>query len=94
HIGNEEFGIDQFAYEVHLSRAQLLRKLRALTNLSPTDFIRYIRLQRAKDLLEQKAGSVGEVAYQVGFSNHSYFAKCFKEQFGFLPSELGSKVKI
>jgi transcriptional regulator GlxA family with amidase domain len=62
--------------------------LKALTNLSPTDFIRYIRLKRAKDLLEKNAGTVSEVAYQVGFSNHSYFAKCFKEQFGFLPSEV------
>ncbi|MBF8296047.1 MAG: Response regulator, partial [Bacteroidetes bacterium] len=87
HISEEQFDVEQFAQEAHFSRGQLHRKLKALTNLSPTDFIRYIRLRRAKDLLEKRAGTVSEVAYQVGFSNHSYFAKCFKEQFGILPSE-------
>jgi len=89
HIDDEQFGVEQLTREVYLSRAQLHRKLKALTNLSPTDFIRYFRLMRAKDLLEKNGGTVGEVAYQVGFTNHSYFAKCFKEQFGCLPSELG-----
>jgi DNA-binding response OmpR family regulator/anti-sigma regulatory factor (Ser/Thr protein kinase) len=90
HIEDEQFGVEQLTREVYLSRAQLHRKLKALTNLSPTDFIRYLRLMRAKDLLEKNGGTVGEVAYQVGFSNHSYFAKCFKEQFGYLPSNIGT----
>lgn len=89
HISAEQFDVEQLAYDTHLSRGQLHRKLKALTNLTPTDFIRCIRLQRARDLLEKRAGTVSEVAYQVGFSNHSYFAKCFKEQFGCLPSEVG-----
>ncbi|MBF8295891.1 MAG: response regulator, partial [Bacteroidetes bacterium] len=93
HISEEQFDVEQFAEGAHLSRGQLHRKLKALTNLSPTDFIRYIRLRRAKELLEKQAGTVSEVAYRVGFSNHSYFAKCFKEQFGCLPSEIGLSIR-
>jgi signal transduction histidine kinase/DNA-binding response OmpR family regulator len=89
HMSEEQFGVEQLAYEAHLSRAQLHRKLKALTNLTPTEFVRHFRLLRARDLLEKRAGSVSEVAYRVGFSNQSYFAKCFKEQFGYLPSEIG-----
>jgi DNA-binding response OmpR family regulator len=87
HIAREEFGVDTLAAEVAMSRTQLNRKLRALTNQSVKEFIQSTRLQRAAELLRKKAGTVGEVAYQVGFVNHSYFAKCFREQFGKAPSE-------
>ena len=86
-ISNTTFGVEPFAIEVGMSGAQLYRKLRALTGFSPNDFIRHMRLQRASDLLQQKAGNVAEVAYQVGFNNLSYFSKCFKEKFGQTPSE-------
>jgi DNA-binding response OmpR family regulator len=88
HLSDEDFSVEQFASEVFLSRAQLHRKLKALTNLSPLDFIRIFRLQRAKELLEKNQGTVAEVADMVGFTNHSYFAKIFQQQFGCLPSEL------
>ena len=71
-----------------MSRSQLHRKLTALTNQSPSDFIRYMRLHRAMDLLRKNAGTVSETAYAVGFSGVSYFSKCFQEQFGMLPSEV------
>jgi AraC-like DNA-binding protein len=70
-----------------LSRSQLHRKLRALTNQSPSLVIRSVRLQRAAELLQQNAGSVAEIAYQVGFSSQAYFTKCFREQFGRTPKE-------
>jgi signal transduction histidine kinase/ligand-binding sensor domain-containing protein/AraC-like DNA-binding protein len=85
-IGNEDFGVDDLARVACLSRAHLNRKLQALTNLSPGEFIRYMRLQRARELLEKGAGTVAEIAYRVGFSNPSHFSASFRERFGVLPS--------
>jgi AraC-like DNA-binding protein len=85
-MGDEEFGVEQLRNELGMSRTQLHRKLTALTNQSAGDFIRYMRLQRAKDLLKQNAGTVSEIAYQVGFNSVAYFTKCFREQFGVVPS--------
>ena len=90
-LGEEDFSIEDFASEVGMSRSQLLRKLTALTGLSPTYFLRYMRLHRAKDLLVKNSGTVSEIAYAVGFSGVSYFTKCFREQFGVLPSEVRLK---
>ena len=87
-MGDEEFGVEQMRNELGMSRTQLHRKLTALTNQSAGDFIRYMRLQRAKDLLMQNAGTVSEIAYQVGFNSVAYFTKCFREQFGVVPSEV------
>lgn len=87
-----DFSVDAFAKEVGMSTAQLYRKLIVLTGYSPNDFLRHMRLQRAADLLTQKAGNVSEIGYKVGFNNLSYFSKCFKEKFGTLPSSfLGSR---
>jgi DNA-binding response OmpR family regulator len=90
-LAEEEFGVEQLSEALHIGRRQLLRKLRSLTGQPPVELIRSVRLQRARQLLEQKAGNVSEVAYMVGFNNLSYFAKAFREEFGILPSELGSK---
>jgi signal transduction histidine kinase/ligand-binding sensor domain-containing protein/DNA-binding response OmpR family regulator len=90
-IGNENFGVDDLAREAFLSRRHLYRKLQALTNLAPAEFIQYIRLQRAHELLEKNAGSVAEVAYQVGFGSPSHFSTCFHERFGVPPSEVLSR---
>jgi AraC-like DNA-binding protein len=70
-----------------MSRMQLFRKLKALVNQTPSELIRNIRLQRAAQLIKQRYGNVAEVTYEVGFNNLSYFAKCFKEKYGLLPSE-------
>jgi len=86
-IRNEHYSVDQLADEVGLSYTQLHRKLRALTNMSTGQFVRWFRLQRAMKLLKKNAGTVGEIAYSVGFGSPAYFTKCFKEEFGFLPSE-------
>jgi signal transduction histidine kinase/DNA-binding response OmpR family regulator/ligand-binding sensor domain-containing protein len=90
-IADEDFGVDDLAKEACLSRAQLNRKLHALTNLSPAEFIRYVRLQRAKELLEKNSGNIADIAYQVGFGSPAYFSTCFHERFGYPPSEVHHK---
>ena len=86
-ISNVDFSIDQLCVEVGISRRNMFRKLKALTDMSPSQFIRAFRLKRAAQLLSQKAGSVSEIAYQTGFDHLSYFTKCFKETYQKLPSE-------
>ena len=66
---------------------QLHRKLRALVNQSAGELIRTIRLNKAAVLLKEKTGNIAEIAYDVGFTNPSYFSECFRKQFGMLPSE-------
>lgn len=87
HMAEEEFGVKQLADQVFMSRSQLFRKLSALTNLSPTDFIRTQRLKRAASLLEQHSGNVTEIAYMVGYQNPANFATNFKKQYGVSPSK-------
>jgi signal transduction histidine kinase/ligand-binding sensor domain-containing protein/DNA-binding response OmpR family regulator len=86
-IDDPAISVEQMGQEVGMSRATLYRKIKALTNLTTTDFIRSIRLKRAAQLLEQKKFNVNEVAYAVGFVDVDYFRKCFKEQFGQTPKE-------
>ena len=84
---NPDFNVEALSREAGLSRKQLHRKLRALTDQSPSQFIRTLRLKRAMELLQQQTASVSEIAYSVGFNHLSYFSKCFRRQFGHLPSE-------
>ncbi len=82
-----DFGVEEYSSRLAMSRIHLHRKLKGLLNQSPSDLIRTIRLKQAATLLKQHAGNVTQVAYEVGFNNLSYFAKCFQEEFGCLPSE-------
>ena len=86
-IDNEAFTVEHLQTQIGMSRMQLHRKLKALTNQSASDFIRSIRLKRAAQILRQPGMQVAEAAYLSGFNHMSYFAKCFKEHFGVLPSE-------
>ena len=88
HIAEEDLSIDDLARELSVSRATLNRKLRAVADLSPADFIRYLRLQRARELLEKNTGTVAEIAYQVGYGSPSHFSAAFRERFGIPPSEI------
>lgn len=83
---NGDFSVQELAIEIGLSSRQLQRRLREIADQSPVEFIRKLRLQRAAQLLEARYGNVSEVAYRVGFTSLSYFAKCFKEEFGMSPS--------
>ncbi|PQV50544.1 TolB-like protein [Jejuia pallidilutea] len=86
-ISNEQFGVSELAAVMNMSRSSLLRKIKKQTGLSASQFIRKVRLEEAKILLEETEFTVSEISYKVGFSNTSYFIKCFREEFGFPPGE-------
>lgn len=88
HVSDENFGIAELCEILNISRTQLHRKLKKLTGLSASHYLRSLRLEIAKDLLEKTGLNVSEVAYRVGFSSPSYFSKVFKEEFGYAPKEL------
>ena len=87
-IDNDKFGVENIARKVGFSRSQLHRKLKALSGKSANQLITEIRLNKAHKMLKSKTGSVSEIAYSVGYTNLSYFAKSFKEKFGLLPSKV------
>ena len=89
-LSDSEFGVENIGKQIGLSRVQLYRKVKAMTGSSVVDLLRKARLAKAKRLLESRSMSVSEVAYDVGFSAPSYFTKCFKDEYGMLPGEIGS----
>ena len=91
HLEDPDFSVGDFCREIAMSRAQLHRKLKAVTGQAATEFVRTYRLQRAAQLLEGGYGNVTEVAYAVGFSNLSYFSRSFRDQYGVQPSEYPQK---
>jgi len=86
------FSVEKMADEMNLSRTQLLRKLKALTGLAPNDFIRDLRLQKAAEMIRQKADTITQIGYAVGFNDQSYFSKSFKKEFGETPTEYAARV--
>jgi len=88
HLSEANFSIEELSREIGMSRTQVHRKLKALTNLSASLFIRQVRLQEALALLQQTELTVSEIAYQVGFSSPAYFTRCFTEQFAQTPTDV------
>ncbi|WP_068825754.1 hybrid sensor histidine kinase/response regulator transcription factor [Wenyingzhuangia fucanilytica] len=87
HMMNTDFSVEMLVKEMGHSRSNLYLKFKEITGLSSSEFIRNIRLKRAVQLFEQSDLSVKEIMYMTGFNTASYFAKCFKKQFGVIPSE-------
>ncbi|KQX14404.1 two-component regulator propeller domain-containing protein [Flavobacterium sp. Root420] len=87
HISDIEFSVEALSTALGLSRGHLYKKLVAITGKGPIEFIRTIRLKRGRQLLEKSQMQIAEIAYEVGFNSPKRFAKYFKEEFGFLPSE-------
>ncbi len=91
-MGDADMNVDQLASEMGLGRSQLYRKIKALTNYSPVELIRNLRLKRARHLLTTTDRSISEIAYEVGFSTPAYFSKCYREAYGETPTELRSRL--
>jgi AraC-like DNA-binding protein len=85
-LNDADFGYDQIAQQMLLSRSQLFRKVKALTGQSVSNHIRRIRLHKGKELLENSRLTVSEIAYETGFTNPSYFSSSFSKEFGVSPS--------
>ena len=85
---DSDLSVETIGAELGLSRVQLYRKVKALTGQSPVELLRAARLHKGRQLLETTNKTISEVAYEVGFSAPSYFAKCFKDEFGVSPSDL------
>ena len=90
-ISDSNLSVEELASQLKLSRSQLYRKIKALTGQTVNEFIRKIRLERAKQILDSGNANISEACFSVGFSSPSYFSKCFKAHFGVLPSELDAK---
>ena len=86
-LDNSDLSVNDLCRAVQLSHAHLYRKLKALTNLTPVQFIRYIRLKKAKALLETSSMNISEIAYAVGFSDPNYFSRIYHKEMGVTPSE-------
>jgi AraC-like DNA-binding protein len=87
-MADPENALSNLEKAMHLSQMQLYRKLKALSGLTPTLFIRKVRLQKARELLLTTDLNVSEIAYQVGFNDPAYFSRAFNEEFGTPPSEI------
>ena len=85
-FSDPDFGVSQMQEELGMSKTQLHRKLRALTNEAPGELLRNFRLKRAAQLIRQNSNTVTQIAFEVGFNNPSYFTKCFRELYGMTPS--------
>jgi len=86
-LSNENFGVSELAEKMNMSRSNLLRKIKKDTRLSASQFIREVRLQRGMEFLKSTDDTISEISFKVGFSNNSYFTKCFREYYGFSPGE-------
>lgn len=87
---NPEFGVVNLGTEIGMSKTVLYKKICALTNLSPADFIKSMRLKKAADLLRQQLLSVNEVSVMVGFNDRKYFSREFKKMYGMSPSDINT----
>ena len=87
-ISNEEYTVKELAKDMGMSHSVLYRKVKALTNMTVSAFVKSVRLKKAAQLLKTGAGSISDVAYQTGFSNPKYFSTCFRQEFGQTPSEV------
>lgn len=92
-IADPQLSVEELGREIGLSRSSLYKKIKAMTGYVPNEFIRVIRLKNAARLLLTKEYNISEIGYMVGFSSHSYFSKCFHQQFKLTPTEFTEQIK-
>jgi len=86
-LNNPELSVEELSKHVGMSRGSLYHKLLEITGLTPIEYIRSVKLERAIELLEKSDYNVAQIAYMTGFGTPSYFSRLFKSQFNILPSE-------
>ena len=86
-LSDSELSVEDLGSKMGLSRVQLYRKIKALTNYSPVELLRIARLKKAASLLASSEKTISEITYEVGFTSPSYFTKCYKEYFGENPTD-------
>lgn len=86
-LDNGSFDIEDFSKNLGVSSPQLYRKIKAISGVSPNEFVRTFRLRQAAKMMQETQLSISEIAYKVGFNDSLYFSKCFKKQFGVTPSK-------
>lgn len=87
HLSDADLNVNALCELSGISNKQIYRKVKQLTGMTPVEYIKSIRMKKAAMLLQQKKFTVAEVMYMVGFSNHSYFSKCFQAEFGKTPKQ-------
>lgn len=90
---DSDLNVDEIGKSLGLSRVQLYRKIKSLTNYAPNELVRIIRLKAAEQLILKTEKSISEIAYETGFSSPSYFTKCFKEYFNESPTDYMKRIK-
>lgn len=91
-MSDPDINVDALASRMGLGRSQFYRKIKSLTNYSPVELMRHLRLRRARTLLTTTSLTISEVAYRVGFSNPAYFTKCYREEYSETPTELRDRL--
>ena len=91
-LSDPDLSVDSLASDLGLARSQFYRKIKALTNYSPVELLRHMRLKEARRLLTTTDRSVSEIGFDVGFSSAAYFSKCFHDEFGETPSQLRERL--
>ena len=86
-LDNPQLSVELLSSHLSISRTSLYNRLLEFSGMSPVDFIRSVRLERAANLLEKNSNSISEIAYETGFSNPNYFTKVFKAKYKMTPSE-------
>ncbi len=89
---NPDLSVDMLASEMGMGRSQLYRKIKSLTNFSPVELLRNLRLKQARELLTTTEKSISEIAYEVGFTAPAYFTKCYREMYGETPTDVRARL--
>lgn len=92
-ISDSDLRVDNMASELKMSRTVFYERIKEIADMSPADFLRHVRMQRAEDLIKGTREPFSQIAYKVGFADPKYFGKCFKKHTGMSPSEYRKSAK-